>query len=127
MGRWGRRVSYSGFVGSWSLLPAQPTRVQVSSWVVGLGWEMTTVLHPWSEESLTHCSVVGTSPFQTSVVSHLVLAVTLRVTSFPLGRGYPLASAPSGRAVATGAGSKPTACTRWSRSLVGVKGPYETN
>lgn len=51
MGQWGRRVSYSGFMGSWSLLPAQPTRVQVSSWVVGLGWEMTTVLHPWSEES----------------------------------------------------------------------------
>lgn len=99
----------------------------MSSWVVGLGWEMTMILHPWGEESFTHCSVVETSPFQTSVVSCLVLTVTLRVTSFPLKRGYPLASAPPGRAVATRAESKPTACTRWSCLLVDVKGPYETN
>lgn len=44
------------------------------------------VLHPWSEELLTHCSVVGTSTLQASVGACLVLALALREISFPLGR-----------------------------------------
>lgn len=72
----------------WSLLCAQLIPVQVSPWV-GLGWEVTMILHPGSEKSLAPCSVVMTSPFQASVVPCLVLTVILRVTSFPLARGYP--------------------------------------
>lgn len=127
MGWWGKRVSCSDFRRSGSLLPAQPTEVQASSWVVGLGWEMTMILHPWSEESLTCCLAVGTSPLQTSAGSCPVLAVTLRAISPPLGRGNPSALAPPGPAVATGAGSKPSACAHRSRLLVDVKGPCETN
>lgn len=75
------------------------------------------ILHPWSEELLTHCLVVGTSTLQTSAGAFM-LALALRdVTS--LGRGNPLASAPP--AEATGA------CTHQSLLLVYVKGPCETN
>lgn len=45
------------------------------------------ILHPWSEELLTHCLVVGTSTLQTSAGAFM-LALALRdVTS--LGRGNP--------------------------------------
>lgn len=44
------KVSYSNFRRTWSLLPAQPTGMQVSSWVMRLGWEVTMILHLWSEE-----------------------------------------------------------------------------
>lgn len=121
---WGgkRGFSYSDF---WEDLepPSNPaSHVQVSSRMVGLVWEMTM-----GEESFTPCSVLGTSPQQTSAGSCLVLAVTLRAVSVPLGRENPSALAPPGPAVATRAGSEPTACAHWSCLLVDEKGPCETN
>lgn len=53
----------------------------------GLGDDHDSSLQ--GEESLTHCSVVGTSPLQTSVGSCPVLAVTLRAISFPWEGGTP--------------------------------------
>lgn len=105
------KVSYSNLRRTWSLLPAQPTGMQVSSWVMRLGWEVTMILHLWSEESLTCCSVLGTRPLQTSVGSCPALAVTLRAIFLPLGMGN----------------CEPSACAHQSPLLVNVKGPCVTN
>lgn len=74
----------------------------------GADWEMTMILHPWSEGSPTHCLVVGTSPLQTFVGSCLVLGCDPLSNIPSPGKGEPLG---------LGTSWPCCGCRRWEQTL----------